>query len=66
MVVTQEEFDNWLESPVTKALKDQIKRDIQRMQDMLIDVDFDNLRELQGRIKASVNLLTVSREDLYE
>jgi len=64
--VSQNEFDEWLENPVTKALKDRIRKDILFMQELLVEVGKDGLEELQGRIKASRNLLEVSREDLYE
>lgn len=66
MQVSQNEFDEWLENPVTKALKDRIRKDILFMQELLVEVGKDGLEELQGRIKASRNLLEVSREDLYE
>lgn len=66
MQVSQSEFDEWLENSVTKALKERIRKDISYMQDLLIEVDKEGLEELQGRIKASRNLLEVSREDLYE
>lgn len=65
-VVTQQEFDDWLELPVTKQLKKQIRKDIENMKEMLIDAGFDDLKELQGRVKASVNLLNVEYNDLYE
>lgn len=65
-MVTEEEFFDWLENPVTKALKDRIRKDILFMQELLVEVGKDGLEELQGRIKASRNLLEVSREDLYE
>lgn len=66
MQVSQDEFDEWLENPVTKALKDRIRKDILFMQELLVEVGKDGLEELQGRIKASRNLLEVSREDLYD
>ena len=66
MVVTREEFADWLESPVTKRLKAQIRKDIENMQMMLVTVDKEDLQELQGRVKASINLLALEYEDLYE
>lgn len=62
--ITPEEFNNWLELPVTKSLKNQIRRDIDNMKEMLVDVGFDDLKELQGRIRASINLLNVEYGDL--
>jgi hypothetical protein len=66
MVVTREEFLEWLELPVTKRLRAQIKKDIDHMQLMLVTVDKEDLQELQGRVKASINLLALEYEDLYE
>ena len=65
-VVTPQEFLDWLESPVTKALKDRIRKDVAIMQDLLVHTDVDGLKELQGRVKASMNLLNVEYGDLYE
>lgn len=66
MVVTREEFADWLEHPVTKALKARIRKDIVYMQEMLVEADLESVKELQGRCKASINLVDVSYEDLYE
>lgn len=65
-VVTRDDYANWVEHPVTKRLKDQIRRDVDNMMQMLISVEDYDLKELQGRVKASVNLLNVEYEDLYE
>lgn len=64
--VTREEFEEWLEHPVTVQLKKQIRKDIQDMQDMLLNISEEDLKELQGRCKASINLLNVEYGDLYE
>jgi hypothetical protein len=66
LLLTREEFEDWLIHPGTKALKDRIKRDVQYMQDMLVDADLDSVREIQGRCKASINLLDINYEDLHE
>ena len=66
MSVTREEFEEWKQLAVTKKLMSQIKKDIDNMKDMLTDVGPDDLKELQGRCKASQNLLLVDYEDLFE
>lgn len=66
MVVTEQEFEEWKQLPVTKKLMDQIKQDVERMKDLLIFVDTLDLQELQGRCKASLNLLNVEYKDLFE
>jgi thiaminase len=65
-MITQQEFNEWLEHPVTSKFRQQIRKDIDFMQDMLIDVSAEDLKELQGRIKASINMYEVSYEDLHE
>lgn len=62
--VTPEEFNDWLELPCTKALKKQVRQDIEDMKEMLVSVGFDDLKELQGRIRASSNLLNIEYGDL--
>ena len=65
-MLQQQEFEDWLSHPGTKALKDRIRKDIQFMQDMLIDADLEDVKEIQGRCKASQNLLNIEYEDLHE
>ena len=64
--VHEQEFLDWLENPVTIQLKKQIRKDVQDMQDMLLNIGEEDLKELQGRCKASINLLNVEYTDLYE
>lgn len=66
VVITREEFDEWQKHPVTIALKAQIRKDVQLMQEMLLNVEEHDLKQLQGRCLASLNLLDVQYEDLYE
>jgi hypothetical protein len=65
-MLTKDEFDDWIVNPGTKALRERIKKDIQYMQDMLVDADLENIKEIQGRCKASQNLLEIAYEDLHE
>ena len=64
--VTQEEFQEWLEHPVTLQMKKQIRKDISDMQDLMLDIAPEDLKELQGRCKAAINLVTMEYTDLYE
>lgn len=66
MSITREEFDEWKQLAVTKKLMSRIKIDVDLMKDMLTEVSLDDLKELQGRCKASQNLLNVEYEDLFE
>jgi len=64
--VTREEFQEWLEHPVTVQLKKQIRKDISDMQDLLLTIGEEDLKEIQGRCKAAINLLEMDYESLYE
>lgn len=64
--VTRSEFEDWLEHPVTRTLKDTIRKDVVILQDMLLNTGLDELKELQGRCKVSINFLNMTYEDLYE
>jgi hypothetical protein len=65
-MATREDFLNWTEHPVTKDLKNQIRKDIQNMQEMLMGCDEYDLKGLQGRCAACLNFLDISYESLYE
>ena len=65
-VVTEEEFQEWLEHPVTLQMKKQIRKDISDMQDMMLNIDPEDLQQLQGRCKAAINLLEMDYQSLYE
>ena len=66
MVVTQVEFDEWKQHPVTKKLLDQIRKDVEQMKELLIFVSPEDLESLQGRCAASLNLLNVEYGDLFD
>lgn len=65
-MATKSEFEEWLENPVTKDLKKQIKKDIENMQGMLLGCDEYDLKGLQGRCAACRNFLEMTYESLYE
>ena len=64
-VCTREEFLEWQKHPVTEQLMKQIKKDVSDMQDMLLHIGEEDLKELQGRAKAAINLINLTYEDLY-
>ena len=64
--LTREEFEEWLKHPATVQLKKQIRKDVDNMQSMLLSCDEADLKGIQGRCLASINLLNVEYEDLYE
>lgn len=66
MAVTREVFDDWRQHPVTKKLMAQINEDVEKMKSLLVFVEPENLQGLQGRCAASINLLSVEYEDLFE
>jgi hypothetical protein len=65
MAVTREEFEEWKQLAVTQRLLKQIQKDVEEMKVLLIHTDSEDLKELQGRCKASMNLLLVEYEDLF-
>lgn len=66
MAVTREEFNEWKQLPVTQKLLRQIQEDVDKMKNILVHVGSDDLKEIQGRCKASMNLLNIEYEDLFE
>ncbi len=66
MPLTKNEFQEWLEHPATKKLKERIKLDIEYMKNLLVEVDEDGLKEIQGRCRAAQQILDMEYEDLYE
>jgi len=66
MAVTRNEFDEWKQHPVTRKLLDQISKDVETMKFMLVSVSQEDLPALQGRCTASINMLGVEYEDLFD
>lgn len=64
--VTREDFQEWLAHPITVQLKKQISKDVENMQQMLLSCEETDLKGLQGRCIAALNLLDMVYEDLYE
>ena len=64
--ITREEFEEWVQHPVTVQMRKQIRKDIEQMQDMLLNVGEEDLKHLQGRCAAAINLVNMVYEDLYE
>ena len=65
-IITEQEFQDWLELPVTKKYKDVIRKEVDKMTDMLIECSEEDLKDIQGRIKASIGILRVTYEDIHE
>ena len=63
-MLTPQEFLEWKELSVTKALMSRLKKDLVYLKDLLTGVSLDDLQNLQGRCKAIENLLNVEYEDL--
>lgn len=64
--ITEQEFKEWLENPVTKQFKARIKRDVEEMKILAMDVSTEDLTNLQGRYKVAMNILNIEYEDIYE
>ena len=66
MTITQQEFLDWVENPVTKALKKSLHNDREYMKEMLVRSNVDNEEEVKGRCSAVLNILNITYEDLVE
>lgn len=64
--VTEQEFKDWLEHPVTVQLKKQMKKDLDMMQGMLIYCGEEDLKGIQNRCQAAIKLIDLEYKDLYE
>ena len=60
----KEAFSNWLEHPITKALRRKIREDIENYKLMLISVEPNELHKLQAHCEAAIKLSELTYEDL--
>ena len=56
----------WVESPVTKALKKALHNDREYLKEMIVRGNVDNVEEVKGRCNAVLNILNITYEDLTE
>lgn len=56
----------WVENPVTKALKKALHNDREYMKEQLIRGNTTDENEIRGRCNAILNLLNLTYEDLVE
>ena len=66
MVITQEEFQEWKEHLVTKALLKALHNDREYMKEMVVRGNVDNLQEVLGRCNAILSIIDLTYEDLVE
>jgi hypothetical protein len=66
MVLTQEEFLDWLENPATKALKKALTKDREYLKEMWCRGSLTNEEEIKGRCNAILGILNLTYEDLVE
>lgn len=65
MVVTKEEYQEWLQHPVTQKLHSVLKQERLGMMEELV-LNKEDEEQLRGRIKAVEGFLSSEYEDLYE
>ena len=56
----------WVEHPVTKALKKSLHNDREYLKEMIVRGNVDNEEEVKGRCNAVLNILNITYEDLTE
>jgi small nuclear ribonucleoprotein (snRNP)-like protein len=66
MIITQQEYLDWVEHPVTKALKKSLHNDREYLKEMIVRGNVDNEEEVKGRCNAVLNILNITYEDLVE
>jgi hypothetical protein len=63
-MITEEDFKNWLQDPVTMTFRKKLKEDIANYQSMLITIDIDELRMVQAHCQAAIKITEIEWEDL--
>lgn len=63
-MITEEDFKNWLQDPVTITFRKKLKEDIANYQLMLINVLPEELRMLQAHCQAAIKIVEIEWEDL--
>jgi hypothetical protein len=66
MIITPEEFLEWVDNPVTKGLKKALHKDREYLKEMLVRGNVDNVEEVKGRCNAVLNIINLTYEDLVE
>ena len=66
MTITQQEFLDWVENPVTKELKKALHNDREYMKEQLVRGNASDEMEIRGRCNAILSLLNLTYEDLAE
>jgi small nuclear ribonucleoprotein (snRNP)-like protein len=66
MMITQAEYLEWMENPVTKALRKSLHNDREYLKEMIVRGNVDNEEEVKGRCNAVLNILNITYEDLVE
>lgn len=57
---------DWVEHPVTKALKKSLHNDREYLKEMIVRGNVDNEVEVKGRCSAVLSILNLTYEDLVE
>ena len=63
-MITEEDFKNWLQDPVTITFRKKLKEDIANYQSMLITIDIDELRMVQAHCQAAIKITEIEWGDL--
>jgi len=66
MVLTQQEYLDWVEHPATKALKKALNKDREYLKEMWCRGNLTNEEEVKGRCNAILGILNITYEDLVE
>ena len=64
--VTQEEFNEWRASAITKKFLKVLELERERMKEGLVNDNFEQVEMIKGRCQAIALILDVQYQDLYE
>lgn len=64
--MTQEDFQEWKASPITRTLFKVLTKEREYMKERLCVNNIDNQEEVRGRCSAILSLLELTYEDLVE
>ena len=66
IVLTEQEYQDWLVHPATKCLFKALTNDREFIKEQLIRGNIDNEEEAKGRCNAVLNIINIGYEDLVE
>lgn len=64
--MTEEEFGNWRQHPVTKMLFSRLQKEVQEKMEGIVKDNYEDPQIVKGYIRAYLNIVNMEYTDLYE